>query len=54
MQKEGRPLLLPGELDQQVQEYLKELRKHGVPINSGIVIATAQGFIMNKDGPNLT
>ena len=47
--KEGRPLLLPDELDHQVQEYLKELRKRGVAINSSIVIATAQGIIMNKD-----
>ena len=47
--KEGRPLLLPDELDCQVQEYLKELRKRGSTINSAIVIATAQGIIMNKD-----
>ena len=47
--KEGRPLLLPDKLDHQVQEYLKELHVHGVAINSAIVIATAQGYIMNKD-----
>ena len=37
------------ELDQQVQEYLKELRKRGLAINSAIVIATAQGIIMNEN-----
>jgi len=35
-------------LDFQVQEYLKELRKHGLVINSAIVIATAQGIIITN------
>ena len=49
--KEGRPLLLPDEFNWQVQEYLKELRKHGLAINSAcaIVIEIAQGIIMNKN-----
>lgn len=50
--KEGRPLPLLDKLDHQVQEYIKELCKYGVAINSAIVIATAQGIIMNK-GANL-
>ena len=36
-------------MDRQVQEYLKELRKRGLAINSAIVIATAQGIIMNEN-----
>ena len=46
--KEGRPLLLPEELDYQVQEYVKELCKCGLPINTAVVVASAQGIVMNK------
>ena len=46
--KEGQPLLLPDEIDYHVQEYVKELRKCGLPINTAIVVASAQGIIMNK------
>ena len=47
--KTGRPLLLGEELDTQVQEYIKHLRKVGSPVNTQIVIATAQGIILSKD-----
>ena len=47
--REGRPLLLPDELDYQVQEYVKELRKRGLPINTAVVVASAQGIVMNKN-----
>ena len=43
--RKGRPILLPNKLDHQV----KELHTRRVAINSAIVIATAQGIIMNKD-----
>ena len=33
----------------QVQEYIKHLRKAGSPVNTQIVIATAQGIILSKD-----
>ena len=47
--KTGRPLLLGKDLDTQVQEYLKGLRKCGMPINTSIVIASARGIVMNKN-----
>ena len=33
----------------QVQEYIKDLRKAGSPVNTQIVIATAQDIILSKD-----
>ena len=36
-------------LDHQVQVYLKDLRKRGLPINSAVVIAAAEGILMNKN-----
>ena len=47
--KTGRPLLVTEELDTQIQEYIKELRKRGLAINTSIVIASGRGIIMNKD-----
>ena len=47
--KEGQPFLLPDELDYQVQEYVKELCKYGLPINTAVVVASTQGIIMNKN-----
>ena len=47
--KSGRPLLLRDELDGQVQEYIKELRTRGTAVSSSVVIAAAEGIIMNKD-----
>ena len=47
--KTGRPLLLGKDLDAQVQEYLRSLRKCGMPINTSIVIDSAQGIVMNKN-----
>ena len=43
------PLLLPDELDYQVQKYVKELRKRGLPINTAVVVASAQGIVMSKN-----
>ena len=47
--KIDRPLLLPDELDTQVQEYIKELHKRGATVSTAVVVATARGIIMNKD-----
>ena len=47
--KTGRPLLVTEELDTQLQEYIKDLRKRGLAINTSIVIANGRGIIMNKD-----
>jgi len=30
--KEGRPLLLPNELDDQLKEYVKDVHKRGLPV----------------------
>ena len=37
------------ELDEQVREYIRELRKLGVIINAHVVIAVGMGFVLNKD-----
>jgi len=47
--KQGRPFLLPDELDCQVQEYVKDFCKRGLPSNSAVVIAAAEGILMNKN-----
>ena len=47
--KESRPLLLPDELDYQFQEYIKEFCKRGLPISTAVVVASAQGIVMNKN-----
>ena len=43
----GRPLLI-GEFDDQVFEYIKQLRAAGGIVNCNIVIAAAKGFISHK------
>ena len=47
--KLGRPLLLGDELDKQVQEYVRYLRERGTPVNTAIVIATANGIGQSKN-----
>ena len=47
--KAGRLLQIGEELDVQVQEYIKYLRKAGSPVNTQIIIATALGIILSKD-----
>lgn len=47
--KRGRPLLIGEELDGQVREYVKELRKLGVVINAHVVIAVGMGLVINKN-----
>ena len=47
--KRGRPLLVGEELDEQVREYVRELRKSGVIINAHVVIAVGMGLVLNKD-----
>ena len=46
--KRGRPLTL-GEIDSEVQHYLRALRAAGTPVNSAIVIASAKGIVMTKN-----
>jgi len=47
--KQGQPFLLPDELDHQVQQYLKDLLKEGLPINSAVVLGVTEGILMNKN-----
>ena len=47
--KQGRPLLLGKEMDEQVRAYISELRGNGCPINTAIVIATGQGVVKDYD-----
>lgn len=44
----GRPLLL-GKLDEDVQSYIKALRKAGAPINVSVVLAASNGVISAKN-----
>ena len=45
----GRPLLIGEELDEQVREYIRELRREGVVINSDVAIAVGTGIVMKSD-----
>ena len=50
--KTGRPLLLGGKLDKQVQEYVKYMRDRGTAVNATVVVAAAEGIVKSQD-PNL-
>ena len=43
--KMGKPLLVGDDIDQQVKEYLKFLRKKGSVFNTVVAIAAAEGVI---------
>jgi len=47
--KMGKPLLVGDDIDQQVKEYLKYLRKHGSTVNTVVAIAAAEGVIRSID-----
>ena len=47
--KTGRPLLIGEELDAQVQQYVKESRKCGLPINTAVVVAAGLGVVTAHD-----
>ena len=42
-------MLINEELDDQVKEYVRELRREGVVINSNVVIAVGTGIEMSDD-----
>ena len=46
--KHGRPLTL-GETDEEVQKFLRTLRKAGTPINTAVILAAAEGIIISRD-----
>ena len=48
-----RLLLIGAELDVQEQEYIKQTRKHGIAINTSVVIAAASGIIKSHDANQL-
>ena len=50
--KKGRPLSL-GELDKDVQSYIRALQVTGAPIGSAIIIAAAKGIVMSNDPTQL-
>ena len=45
--KRGRPLTL-GDLDNEVQQYVRALRTAGTPVGSPVMIAAARGIVMAK------
>ena len=47
--KKGKPLQISEELYDQVKEYIRELRREGVVINSDVVIVAGTGIVMNND-----
>ena len=46
--KRGRPLTL-GDIDQDVQKFIRGTRKAGTPINTTYVLAAARGIVVSKD-----
>ena len=46
--KRGRPLLL-GEIDKQLQPYLRKIRDQGGIVTASVVIAGARGILMSSD-----
>ena len=42
-------MLIGEELYDQVKEYVRELRREGIVINSDVVIAVGTGIVMNSD-----
>ena len=49
--KQGRPLLLPEEIDQ-TKKFIQSLRASGSPVSLSIVLAAAKGIVTHK-APNL-
>ena len=47
--KNGRPLLLGEDLDKQVRDYVKYLWERSTAVNTAVVIAAAEGIVMNKN-----
>ena len=52
--KRGRPLLIGDELDEQVQAYIKDLRKSHATVNTAIVISAAEGIVRGHDASLLS
>ena len=48
LKKRGRPLTL-GDIDREVQSYIKALRAAGTPISAPLIIAAAEGIVIARD-----
>ena len=46
--KQGRPLMISVDLDQQVQDYISYLRTEGAVINNYVIIWIDKGIVMGK------
>ena len=42
-------LISSGEIDDEVQKFIRALRKAGTPINTTVVLAAAEGIVVSKD-----
>ena len=47
--KQGRPLLLGEDLESQVKQFILEMREHGSPVGTEVVVAAAKGIVEAKD-----
>ena len=47
--KRGRPLILGKDLESQVRQFILELKEHGSPVSTAIVVAAAKGIAEAKD-----
>ena len=52
--KNGRPLKIGEDLDQQVRDYIQYLRSTGTSINITVVIASAEGILMHENADMLS
>ena len=51
--KTGQPLIVGEELDAQMQQYVKDVRKCGLTVNTSVVIAAGHGIVMAHDANQL-
>ena len=47
--KVGRSLATGDDVDQQIQHFLLEIRKKGLPVNTSIAIGAGEGILLNKN-----
>ena len=47
--KEAWQALTLGEIDEDVLRVIKALRKAGTPVNTGVVLAAAEGILVSRD-----
>ena len=47
--KRGRPLLVGEDIEDQVKEYIREIRASGRVVNTAITLAAAKSIVFGKD-----